>query len=165
MPKNSDLIPLEAIVEVSLGEDSKSTLANLCAENDGVPRLTVGMVKKQFVTLNDAKEMLGFSHKMYARQRVRSGDLEAVKVRVKNSPRWIVTRESINAYKTRQVRRGSQRNFTLRIDPNEEAKVRRLLEQGEVEYELELSYTKKASGTKPAEETWATAILDLDEAS
>ena len=100
---------------------------------------------------------------MYARQRVRSGDLEAVKVKVKNSPRWIVTRESIERYKTRQVRRGSMRNFTLRIKPDEEAKVRQLLKQGDVEYELELSYTKKG---KPADEVdagWAQVILDLDE--
>ncbi len=163
MPSDNTRIPLDAIVEVSLGENSESDLAKLCEKGDGVPQLTVGLVKEWFVTLADAKEMLGFSHKMYARQRVRSGDLEAVKVKVKNSPRWIVTRESIERYKTRQVRRGTQRNYTLRINPDEEAKVRELLKQNDVEYELELSYTKSTKKAQPAEETWATAILDLDE--
>lgn len=163
MPESKKYIPVAAIVEVSIREESESWLAQSLDPSDNLPRFTKQDIKEHFVLLKDAQEALGFAHRMYARQRVRSADLEGVKVMVGNSPRWLVTRESIEAYKTRQVRRGAERNFTLRIDPSEEAKVRRLLEQGEVEYSLELTYVKKAKKVRPVEAEWAQVILELDE--
>lgn len=155
-------IPTEAIVEVSLGAKSESTLAKSCANNDGLPKLTVEDVENGYLTLKDALKALGFAHLMYVRRLVRKGDLEGIKVVVSNTPRWLVTRESVEAYQTKQIRRGSARNYTLRIDPEHEAKLRSLLKANDIEYELDLAYEPKKKSTTKAEAPWAKVIKNLE---
>ena len=155
-------IPTESILEVSIGKGSESTLAKRANQNDGLPKLTAQEVADWFVTLEEAKGRLGVAHLAYARRLVKDNKLEGIKVAVPGGSRWLVTLESIGRYDTRRVRNRELRNYILRIPSEQEAKVRKLLEQNDVPYTLEIAYVKKEKSPKQGESVWATLISKLE---
>ena len=160
--KEKVYIPKAAIVEVALGLDSKSSLALSIDKEDSLPNLTMEDVAEGYLTLKGAKVALDIAYTVYVRRLVKEGTLEGIKIAVNNSTRWLVTRESIEAYKVRRVRRGKKRNYTLRIDPSKEIALRKLLKDSGIEYTLELSYTSKGKGKDKEVVGWARVLDSIE---
>lgn len=161
--KVKEYVPTTSIVEVRITPESKSPLARSLDPKDKLPRITIEEVEDWFFTLKDAKEALGVAHLVYARRLVTEGKIEGIKVKVPGGERWLVTKESVERYSLKVIRSGEDRNYTLRINPNVEAKVRSLLKANGIEYELSLSYEGKAKKATPSETVWAKVVRKIEE--
>lgn len=158
MSNETNLLPLSAIVEVRYLAEGESYLASKTKKGDKVPSLTVKEVLEEFLNLKTAHGRLGMAHLVYTRRLLRDGKLEGIKVRVKGGERWLVTKASIEGYSKRKAVNLEYRNYILRLRPEQEAQVRKFLEQLDSECTLEFAYVKKEKGTKEPDTLWAKVV-------
>lgn len=151
-------LPVESIVEVSLGLKSETDLAKRAKANDAGPIYTVAEVVERFVTLKEAKVLLGLAYGQYVRRLLKDGKIEGIKVKVSGGTRWLVTRESIRRYEAERRVYTTYRNYVLKIDPKDEAAVRKFIEGLDPEYSLALQYDPDRKPTTKEDTVWAKVI-------
>jgi hypothetical protein len=98
---------------------------------------------KAYVSINVATTMLGLAYAQYVRRLVLEGKLVAVKIQEQNYQKWYVSRVSIEKYLTGNRRTSGLRRYILKVDEENETKVREALTALGVEFTLELNYTRK----------------------
>ena len=105
--------------------------------------LTGDQISKEFVGITGATKLLGFAHAQYTRRLVIEGKLEAIKVQLPHYSKWFISRAGIKGYLSGARRTTSHRRYILKMDLDQEQKVRDALKAAGVEFDLELAYKGK----------------------
>ena len=96
-----------------------------------------------FVSINEATQLLNFKHAQYTRRLLLEGKLEGVKLAHKGYAKWYITLDSIEFYNAHTSRDTSMRRYILRIDASNENAVLVALGALNIEFKLELAYKSK----------------------
>jgi len=106
----------------------------------------------KYLDLKAVTKYAGFAHDIYTRQLLRQGKFDypapPVKEEHKGYWKWMIPAASVDHYlQSRKVRTGKRR-FILKMDLEDAEKARKALKAAGIEHTLELSFKKKAKGTK-----------------
>ncbi len=101
------------------------------------------VLKSDFVSINDAKDVLGVGYVVYVRRLLLEGRLEGVKIQYKGYAKWWISRASIAWYREHVLRTRSGRRWIMKFEMSDETKVRAALDALGIDYELKLNYVKK----------------------
>jgi len=105
-----------------------------------------------YLDLKAVTKYAGFAHDIYTRQLLRQGKFDSpippVKEEHKGYWKWMIAQVSVDHYlQSRKVRTGKRR-FILKMDLEDAVRARKALRAAGIEFDLALSYKKKAKDTK-----------------
>lgn len=161
MSNDKVTLPLSAIVEVIYLKEGESYLRSKTKDGDKKPTLTIAEVEGRFLSLKAGHKRLGMAHLVYTRRLLREGKLEGIKVKVKGVERWLVTKAAIEGYSKRKAVNLEYRNYILRLRPEQEAQVRKFLEQLDPGSSLEFAYVKKEKDSTEPDTVWAKVVASI----
>lgn len=130
------------IVEMSVRQCSKERMEK---KEEQYRNLTWKEIDAEFISLDEAAEVLGYKRVNYVRQLTLGAKLEGVRVEMRGFSKWFIERVSIDWYRNNKARSASIRRFVLRISPDDELAVVTALDElkksGSISnYTLELAY-------------------------
>lgn len=126
------------VVEVSMAQDSV-----LPADLKVGSSISKAKLEKEYVGLSGAQAKMGVAHQQYVRRLTSQGKLEGIKVDMGHYVKWWVSLKSIEAYMENNRRTEQARRYVLRIELEDEVKVRKALKDAGVDFSLELAYKGK----------------------
>ncbi len=113
------------------------------SKTEFVAQYSAEVLAKDFVSINDARDVLGVGYVVYVRRLLLEGKLEGVKVQYKGYAKWHISRASIAWYRKNVLRTMSGRRWIMKFELTDEAAVRAALDSLGIDYELKLNFVSK----------------------
>lgn len=103
-------------------------------------RITRAELDSDFVSIPDARQLLGTAYTTYVRKLLLEARIEGVKIQYKGYTKWYISKVSCSHYVRHIGRKRKPRRYTLRIHTTDEPAVRECLDNLGIDYSLELAY-------------------------